>query len=149
MTRFGGKIPRLHNRNGQLLIQPTNGPMARTVDDCIELMKVLTSAYVRSRDLSLPPIPFTDPYSFGNTSSPTYRKLKIAYMVRVSLLHNQNALCMAGRSVPCTCMHTYMAKRSCVHAYMLYVCMYVGCMCIYFVVIFESSLLRFKRALPI
>ena len=81
MTRMGGKIPRPRNRNGQLLIQPTNGPMARRVDDCIELMKVLTSSYVCSRDLSLPPLPFIDPYSFGITSSPSYRKLKIAYMV--------------------------------------------------------------------
>ena len=95
MTRLGGKVPRPLNRNGQLLIQPTNGPLARTVDDCIELMKVLTSEYVRSRDISLPPISFTDPYSLGNTSSPNYRKLKIAYLVRVSsLLHDSQFVLM-------------------------------------------------------
>ena len=80
MTRLGGKVPRLNNRNGQLIIRPTNGPMARTVDDCIELMKVLASPYVQTRDTNIPPIPFIDPYSFGDTSLPTFRKLKIAYM---------------------------------------------------------------------
>mmetsp|Transcript_1480 Transcript_1480/g.2057 ORF Transcript_1480/g.2057 Transcript_1480/m.2057 type:complete len:571 (+) Transcript_1480:90-1802(+) len=80
MTHVGGRVPRVGNRNGQLIIKATSGPMARTVDDCMELMKVLTSSYVHERDSSIPPLPFKDPYSFGDTTSPTFRKLKIAYM---------------------------------------------------------------------
>ena len=61
VTRKGSSISRLNNRNGQMLIQTTSGPMARSVRDCVLMMNALVDQK-QMEDIAVPPIPWNDNY---------------------------------------------------------------------------------------
>lgn len=57
ITSKGSVAPRLNSRNGQVMIKPTIGPLARSVRDCISMMEALTAPEVWHKDLLLCPAP--------------------------------------------------------------------------------------------
>lgn len=59
ITKLGAAVPRLNNRNGQIVVPSTTGPMARSVRDCAQMMKALVNQ-VREEDLTVPAIPWDD-----------------------------------------------------------------------------------------
>jgi len=56
LTKNGAASNRFRNRNGQIAVVPTAGPMARSVRDCAAMMSVLCSAEARKEDMTVPPV---------------------------------------------------------------------------------------------
>lgn len=59
ITAKGAGIARLNNRNGQLVVPSTTGPMARSVRDCSLMMKALVSQ-APADDILIPAIPWDE-----------------------------------------------------------------------------------------
>mgnify|MGYP003385107740 CR=1 FL=1 len=59
ITKKGSGIPRVNNRDGQIVIPSTTGPMARSVRDCTLMMKALVN-HTPDEDILIPPIPWND-----------------------------------------------------------------------------------------
>lgn len=47
LSKKGSAIPRFQSRNGQAIVLPTVGPLARSVRDCALMMEVLSSPEAR------------------------------------------------------------------------------------------------------
>jgi len=74
LTARGQMKPRKDDKLGTaILIPATNGPLARTVDDCALFMKAVCTPDLFKADLNVPMLPFND-NSYGEKS-----KLKIGY----------------------------------------------------------------------
>ena len=57
ITTNGSVAPRYEGRNGQLVIKPVVGPIARSVKDCVSMMQALTAPEAYESDCFLPPLP--------------------------------------------------------------------------------------------
>jgi fatty acid amide hydrolase len=57
ITKKGAGIARLNNRNGQIVVPSTTGPMARSVRDCTLMMKALLNL-TPEEDVQVPGIPW-------------------------------------------------------------------------------------------
>ena len=67
--------PRLNGRQGQIVVKPTSGPMARSVRDCIDMMGILAA---RSNEIDMQ-MPCLSPFSIEKCIS-SKNGMRIAYM---------------------------------------------------------------------
>lgn len=75
---FKGMVnPRLKDRQGQIVISSTAGPMTRSVQDCIDMMSILASS--KAVDLD-PTMPCLRPFDSKLTINGKSNKGRIAYM---------------------------------------------------------------------
>lgn len=81
ITTMGSVAPRFQQRNGQMIIKPVVGPIARSVRDCGAMMKALTAPMVTEEDPFLAPLPPWDENLSATGPSDLHRPLKIGMMV--------------------------------------------------------------------
>lgn len=103
ITTRGSVAPRYKHRNGQMIIKPVVGPIARSVRDCISMMEALTAPGVIDADPFLPPLqPWNTDLSITGPSN-LKQPLKIGMMVTDDWFEAaeacQRAVRMAGNAL--------------------------------------------------